>query len=136
MKMEYKWAYVIQDRMQTMYMGPEILSPSYFIGDVTSEESSYQHWKEGAELIYKLTKSGLLYLDGTANPEEDLSWFYTELRNNDPFGDGTGLWMAQELGLTSRGREIVERFKVHLSEAAVNPAFIEEVERIFQEEGV
>lgn len=118
--------------MKTMAMGPEILSPSYFIGGVLPEESRYQHWKEGAELIYKLTKSGILYLDGATSPTEDLSWFYDELRNNDPFGDGAGLWMAQELGLTQTGKEILERYEIQLSEAKVSPEFIDELERIFE----
>jgi len=118
-----------------MHMG-EILTPSYFIGGVSDEECGYEHWKEGAELIYKLTKSGLLYLDGMTSPTEEISWFYADLRNNDPFGDGTGLWMAQQLGLTPRAREIMERHKVHLSEADVNPEFIEEIERMFEQAGV
>lgn len=135
MKMEPKWAYKIQDGMQIMYMG-EMLSPSYFIGGVSEKRLRYQHWKEGAEIIRKLTESGILYLDGTTSPIEDLSWFYAELRDNDPFGDGTGLWMAQELGLTPKGREIVQRHQVHLSEEDFDCAFIEEIERIFGEAGV
>ncbi|WP_343651037.1 hypothetical protein [Herbaspirillum sp.] len=136
MKMQSKWAYVIQDGMQTMYMGPEILTPSYFIGGVLPEESSYQHWKEGAELVHKLTTTGLLYVDGDANPTEDLSWFYEDLRNNDPFGAGTGIWMEQQLGLTQKGRELVERHNVHLSDEDFDCAFIEEIEKIFEEAGV
>ncbi|AON55498.1 hypothetical protein [Herbaspirillum seropedicae] len=134
MKMETKWAYLIQDGMQIMYMG-EMLTPSYFIGGVSKEEHRYQHWKDGAELICKLTKSGLFYLDGTTSPAEDLSWFYAELRNNDPFGSGAGVWMAQELGLTSRGRGLLERYKVHLSKEDFDLAFIEEIESAFEECG-
>ena len=136
MKMQSKWAYVIQDGMQIMYMGPEILTPSYFIGGVSPEESSYQHWKEGAELVYKLTTTGLLYVEGDTNPTEDLSWFYADLRNNDPFGAGTGIWMEQQLGLTQKGRELVERHNVHLSDEDFDCAFIEEIEKIFEEAGV
>jgi len=134
--MEAKWAYVIQDRIHTMFEGAESLSPKYFIGGVLPEESRYQHWKEGAELVYKLTKAGLFFVEGVTSPQEDLSWFYADLRNNDPFGAGTGLWMAQELGLTPKGKKLVERHQVHLSDEDFDCAFIEEIEKIFEEAGV
>lgn len=134
MKVEPHWAYKNQDGMTIMYMG-EMLTPSYFIGGVAEKSRRFQNWKEGAELIRKLMKSGILYFDGAASPTEDLSWFYTELRGNDPFGDGTGLWMAQQLGLTPRGREIVERHQVQLSDDDFDYGFIEEIENIFESVG-
>lgn len=137
MKMSEQWAYVIQDKMQIMYSGSESVTPSYFIGGVWPGEDRFRHWKEGAELVCKLIKSGIMYVEGIDSSVEDPSWYYSNLRNNDPFEpDQVGLWMIRHIGLTKKGRDMVERHNVHLSEKDFDDAFIEEIERVFEEAGV
>lgn len=138
MRMDINWADHVQTQLQIMVAGPDDLSPSHFLGGLMINECQNQRWQEGVDMIYRLLKSGILKMVG-AKEGDDLSDFFQGMAAHNPFNldnDGVVIWMGQLLYASEKCKIMMRKYGLDNYDALICPAFIEEMEALFETVGV
>jgi hypothetical protein len=94
-------------------------------------------WQLSVDLIYRGLVSGLVAVNDLGATSDQASFLHA-IRTLDPCGDGAGFWHATLVWGTERLSKLI---KAHFQPGGersgkLNPAFIEELETIFAQNGV